>query len=42
MVAGGMSPAAAYEDMAQWAAMLEERLAKLDPQYQAYNWGRRP
>ena len=42
MVQGGMDPRHAYERMAQWAAMLEERVAKLDPQYRNFNWGMRP
>lgn len=42
MVKGGMDPRHAYERMAQWAAMLEERVAKLDPQYRNFNWGMRP
>jgi hypothetical protein len=42
MVEQGMESSVAYDHMAQWAAMLEERIAKLDPQYQAYHWGRRP
>jgi hypothetical protein len=42
MVQDGMDPRHAYERMAQWAAMLEERVAKLDPQYRNFNWGMRP
>ena len=26
--------------LTDWAAMLEERLAQLDPYYKAYPWGR--
>jgi hypothetical protein len=28
--------------LTDWAAMLEERMAKLDPNYMAYQWGLRP
>ena len=27
--------------LTEWAAMLEERVAELDPQYRGYQWGLR-
>lgn len=39
MVTGGMPWDCAYQRMADWAGMLEERLAELDPNYQARPWG---
>lgn len=39
MVAGGMPWDCAYRRMADWAGMLEARMAELDPNYQARPWG---
>lgn len=39
MVKGGMPMDCAFQRMADWAGMLEERLAELDPNYQARHWG---
>ena len=40
MVDGGMSKGVVIERMTDWAAMLEKRLAELDPQYQGHQFGR--
>lgn len=42
MVESGMDKAVLLERLADWARMLEERVAELDPQYQSYPWGRNP
>ena len=39
MVNGGMKPQVAFERMTDWAAMLEDRVAELDPNYLVYRWG---
>lgn len=39
MVSGGMPWDCAYQRMADWAGMLEARMAELDPNYQARPWG---
>lgn len=39
MVDTGMDKQVAFERLADWARMLEERLAFCDPNYQAYQWG---
>lgn len=35
-----LEPHIAIQRLGDWAAMLEERLAELDPLYQAHPWGR--
>ena len=42
MVENGMSKDARLERIIDWARMLEERVAELDPHYMAYPWGRNP
>lgn len=39
MVTGGMKQEIAYRRMSDWAAMLEERMAELDPDYASRQWG---
>lgn len=39
MVSGGMDKDIAYRRMSDWAAMLEERMAELDPDYAGRQWG---
>lgn len=40
MVKGGMKERDAYERLADFAAMLEDRLSELDEAYQSHPWGR--
>lgn len=37
-----LRPRDAAERELEWTAMLERRVAQLDPQYQAYQWGLQP
>ena len=39
MVANGMKQEVLIERLADWAEMLEARVAQFDPEYRGYYWG---